>query len=166
MGNANVEARYRAGLRRALRRGVVSWSPGQFLPVLVGLFFAVFGMIGLIRTNFHPFSFTSRPETVMGFDQTSLLALIELVFGLALVALSGMLAWGGRAASLLAAGLLSLAFGAFLAMFSSSWQRILGGDASNGWLFIAAGVLTTLGGLTPQVRGRHPERVGPEIEEP
>src|SRR5919109_5227651 len=114
--------RYRVGQRRAMRRVVAPTSPGQIIPVVVGFFFAVLGMVGLIRTGFHPQNWTGAERSVFGFDTTSLLALTELVFGLVVAVLAGPLPWAARPVAALL-GVLAAAFGLLLAAFSSSWER-------------------------------------------
>jgi hypothetical protein len=157
--------RYRAGQRRATRRVVAPTSPGQLIPLVVGFFFAVFGMVGLIRTGFHPQNWTGAEKSVLGFDTTSLLALIELVFGLVVAVLAGPLPWAAR--PLVAVlGALSAAFGILLASFSSSWERFFGGDAGNGWLFIGAGALLLVAAAIHAKARGSPEAVGPDVEAP
>jgi hypothetical protein len=159
------QERYRVGQRRAMRRVVAPWSPGQLIPVIVGFFFAVFGMVGLIKTGFHPQNWTGAEKSVLGFDTTSLLALTELVFGLVVAVLAGPLPWAARPVVALL-GALSAGFGILLAAFSSSWERFFGGDAGNGWLFIGAGVLLLVAAAIPARRRGTPEAVGPDLESP
>jgi peptidoglycan/LPS O-acetylase OafA/YrhL len=163
MRNPNVQGREEhEAEQQARRRSVVPWSPGQVLPVLVGLFFAVFGMVGLIRTGFHPQDWTGPEKDLLGFDVTSLLALIELVFGLVVVVSASVLPWGGRPwAALL--GVLAVGFGILLAAFSSSWERFFGGDASNGWLFAAGGAVMLMAAAFRPVRSRDIDAVGPDL---
>ena len=102
---------------------------------------------------------------MLGFDTTSLLALIELVFGLVVAVLAGPLPWAARPV-VAVLGTFSAGFGILLAAFSSSWERFFGGDAGNGWLFIGAGVLLLVAAAIPARRRGSPEPVGPDLEPP
>jgi hypothetical protein len=63
-------------------------------------------------------------------------------------------------------GIASVGFGVLLAAFSSSWQRFFGGDAGNGWLFIAGGAVLLFSAALPTVRTGSPDTVGPDREPP
>src|SRR3954470_9932062 len=64
------------------------WSPAQLVALVIGLAFVVLGGVALARTGLH-FS-PIRYADVAGFGHTALLAIIEIVFGVVVLAAGAM----------------------------------------------------------------------------
>lgn len=146
-----------------------SWSPAQVLALVVGLIFVVLGGVALLRVGIGIENVFEPTTTVAGLAYTPLLAIIELVFGLILLALG---AFPGASDGIVFLGLLALAFGLLLVIEPAAFQEPIAAGRAHGWFYVVTGGLTALTGLAaPAVMRRssatHVEEhhAGP-VEEP
>jgi hypothetical protein len=123
------------------------WSPAQLVALVIGLAFVVMGGVALARTGltFTPIHYAQ----VAGFGHTALLAIIEIVFGVVVLAAGAMP--GADRGGMIFAGVVALAGGLIIAIQPSSFHRVLGVDGSSGWLFVIAGVILLFAAMVSPV---------------
>ena len=92
---------------------VHTWSPAQFVGFVIGAAAVVLGAIALTRTGFHPDRLYDHERSVLSFHHTQLLALVEIGFGIVVVA-----DW-----------------------WQADFHHWLGVHDRNGWLFIIVGAV-------------------------
>jgi hypothetical protein len=133
------------------------WSPAQLLVAAVGVFLAVIGGIALAQTSGFG-EWTSPQTTVLGFGHTPLLAVIEIVVGLLIMA-EAVSPWGARS-TLVGFGVLFLTFGLIVWIEPGALDQWLGVTRESGILYTAmGGGAVLLGSVSPVVGERvHDER--------
>lgn len=117
-----------------------SWSPAEVVSLALGVFFLVLGGVGLARAGFVDLT---AHVSVAGFHHTPILAIAEVILGLALLGM-GATPGAGRSGMVFLGGLM-VAFGIVLVLQAESFHAVLGTHTNNGWLF------TLLGGLQAAV---------------
>jgi Domain of unknown function (DUF4383) len=120
------------------------WSPAQLVAVVLGGAAIVFGAFGLADTGLDLGHVDSPHEVALGFHTTPLLALVEIAWGVLMV-IAAIRPVAGRALMVLL-GTAATVFGALILF--DAWQHRFhdwfGVHDDNGWLFLAAGVVTLL----------------------
>ncbi len=113
------------------------WSPAQIVALVIGLTYVVLGGVALARTgfNFSPYTYT----VVAGMPHTAVLGIIEIAFGVLVLASAAKPGIDRGVMNL--AGTFALAGGLIVAIQPASFQRVLGANAGNGWLFVITGVV-------------------------
>ena len=134
----------RATERVYVENGARSWSPAQVLALVVGLIFVVLGGVALLRVGIGIENIFEPTTNVAGLAYTPLLAIIELVFGLILLALG---AFPGASDGIVFLGLLALAFGLLLVIEPAAFQESIAAGRAHGWFYVVTGGLTALTGL-------------------
>lgn len=145
--------------RQAVHRRVerAPWSPAQVVALAIGIVFAVLGAVALARTGIHTDNLTAKHVAVAGFHHTAVLGIIELVFGLLMIA-AGAIPGAGRG-TMTFLGILALGFGIVVIVQATSFHRTLGVHPANGWLFVISGGLSLLAAMVSPVFFSH-DRVG------
>lgn len=132
--------------------GSRSWTPAQILALVVGVVFVVLGGVALLRTGVRADTILAPTTTVAGLAYTPLLAIIELVFGLILMAMG---AFPGASDGIVFLGLLALAFGLLLVIEPAAFQDSIAAGRAHGWFYVVTGGLAALTALvTPSVARR------------
>ena len=126
--------------RRTVDRRVV--SPGQIIAGAIGLFLLIFGGVALARVGLS--SLTGETNTVLGFDHTALMGLIDIVGGLLFLGAASSPAMKG---SMIGLGLMTLAFGAIVAIEPAAFDTALGGGRDLGLLYVIIGIVGLLAAL-------------------
>ena len=128
---------------------------GQIVAALAGLFFGVIGAATLVDTGL---SRLGDHTAVLGLHHTTLLGLIELIYGLLL--LGSAFSWSVHAAvSFL--GILGAGFGLVILITGRALHDSLGVHQENGWLFTIVGALIALAGfLAGRAEGPYPAEGG------
>lgn len=125
------------------RRGYV-WSPAQAVAVILGIGAIVFGALALAETGLDLGHVDEPHESVLSFHTTPLLGLAEIAWGVLMV-IAGLRPVAGRALMTLL-GAAATALGALVVL--DAWPNrlhdALGVHDRNGWLFLAAGVVTLI----------------------
>lgn len=114
-------------------------SPARLVAGLIGLFFLVLGGVALARTGLS--SLTGETATVLGFEHTSLMGIIDIGAGLLFL---GAAAAVGVAGGLTWISLVSIAFGAVMAIEPGAMSSALGGGPDLGLVYVVAGLLGLL----------------------
>jgi hypothetical protein len=114
-------------------------SPARFVSGLIGLVLIVMGGVALARTGLR--DLTGETASVLGFEHTALMGIIAVVTGLLFV---GAAAAATVKAALMSVSLLSIAFGAIVAIEPGAFGDILGGGRDLGLLYVFAGLLGLL----------------------
>lgn len=115
--------------------GARTWTPAQILALAVGVLLVVLGGVALIRTGVGG-SVLEPTVTVAGLAYTPLLAIIELVFGLILMAMG---AFPGAADGIVFLGLLALAFGLLLVIEPTAFESSIAAGRAHGWFYVVTG---------------------------
>lgn len=137
-----------------------AWSPAQAVALVIGLLYVVLAGVAMARAGltFQPI----RHVTVAGLDHTIWLAVIELLFGLVVLAVGAMP--GADRGGMVFAGIVAIAGGLIIAIEPLSFHRVLGVHQGNGLLFLLAGiVLLVTAMVAPVILSRR--RVGTHVAE-
>ena len=128
---------------------------GQIAAALAGLFFGVIGAATLVDTGL---SELGDHTALLGLHHTTLLGLIELIYGLFL--LGAAFSWPIQAAVAFL-GILGAGFGLVILITGRALHDSLGVHAENGWLFTIVGALIALAGfLAGRAEGPYPTGAG------
>lgn len=128
------------------------WTPAQILALVIGVIFAVLGGVALLRTGGIGTSIFEPVTSVAGLQYTPLLALIEVAFGLLLIAVG---AFPSAADGVVFLGVLALAFGLLLVIEPDAFRSSIAAGSAHGWFYVVTGGLAALTGLaTPAVLRR------------
>ncbi len=116
------------------------WTPAQLLALVLGVVFLVLGGVALLRggvgnTLFEP------TVSVAGLGYTPLLAIIEIIFGLLLLAVG---AFPGAADAVVFLGVLELTFGLIIVIEPNAFRASLGAGRGHGWFYVITGGLAAL----------------------
>ena len=111
-------------------------SPAQVVSGIIGLVLVILGGVALARLGFD--SLTGETASVMGLDHTTLMALIDIVAGLLFL---GAAASSGGRSSLIGLSLISVAFGAIVAIEPDAFDSALGGGQDLGVLYLILGLI-------------------------
>lgn len=146
------------------------WTPAQIVALAVGVIFVVLGGVALLRTGIRVDTIFEPTTTVAGLAYTPLLGIIELTFGLILMALG---AFPGASDGIVFLGLVAFAFGLLLIIEPAAFQASIAAGRAHGWFYVVTGGATALTALvTPAVAGRvvsrqvREERSAPREEAP
>ena len=112
------------------------FSPAQVVSGIIGLVLVILGGVALARLGFD--SLTGETASVMGLDHTTLMALIDIVAGLLFL---GAAASSGGRSSLIGLSLISVAFGAIVAIEPDAFDSALGGGQDLGVLYLILGLI-------------------------
>jgi len=126
--------------RRTVDRRVI--SPAQVVAGIIGLVLVVIGGVALARVGLS--SWTDETTTVLAFDHTALMGLIDIVAGLLFLAAA---ASSGVRGALIGLSLIAVAFGAIVAIEPDAFDSALGGGRELGVLYIVIGVVGMLAAL-------------------
>ncbi len=131
------------------RRRLATWSPLQLVVAALGGFLIVLGAMVLVDTGVA--SWTESTATVWGFSHTPLMAVIDIVLGLLLLASSG--GPSAARAALFGFGSLMAIFGAIVLLEPGVFGDVLGVNRQVGVFYASAGAGSVfLGGLIPAMR--------------
>jgi hypothetical protein len=126
-----------------------SFDPARLIGLAAGGFMVVIGGIALARTGLDFDGVEGTHTEVGGIHHTSVLAAVEVAFGLLAIAASAM-PYAGR--GLLAfLGVVALGFGVAVLADPTRLHRTLGVHDRNGWIAIAVGVVLVLAELLPRL---------------
>lgn len=120
-----------------------TWSPAQIVAMVIGLAYVVFGGVALARTGFHVAPYTYHD--VAGFTHTTVLAIIEIVFGV--IVLGAGAVPGADRGGMIFGGVIAIAGGLIVAIQPSSFHRVLGVNAENGWLYVITGAVLVIAAM-------------------
>jgi predicted anti-sigma-YlaC factor YlaD len=127
------------------------WSPSQLIAVVIGIGAIVFGAIAISKTGLDLGDVTDPHRSAVGFHTTPLLALAEIAWGV-LMLIAALRPIAGRALmALLGAAAIALGVVVVVDAWHHRLHDALGVHDRNGWLFIAAGVVTLLAALLSPV---------------
>jgi Na+-driven multidrug efflux pump len=122
------------------------WSPAQIVALIIGVFYLILGAIALAASGGNANGFAANPHvTALGFHQTPVLGIIEIVFGLFMV-MAGAIPGAGRG-TMAFLGTLALAFGIVVLAAYASMYDALGTDAADGWLYVITGIVALVAGM-------------------
>lgn len=141
----------RATERVYVEDGGRSWSPARILALVVGLIFVVLGGVALVRAGIGIDNIFEPTTNVAGLAYTPLLAIIELAFGLMLLALG---AFPAASDGIVFLGLLALAFGLLLVIEPAALQGSIAAGRAHGWFYVVTGGMVALTGLAAPAVGR------------
>lgn len=131
-----------------------SWTPAQIISLIIGLVFIVLGGVALLRTGVGIDLFEPT-TTVAGLSYTPLLGMIEIAFGLLMLAAG---AFPGGSDGVVFLGVLALAFGLLLVIEPAAFNESLSAGRAHGWLYVITGGVAALTGLlTPSLARRRYE---------
>ena len=132
---------------RTVTTGRRWWTPAQLFAGIIGLGFLVMGAVALIRIGFEDLTETA---SVGWYTRTGILALIEVVLGLILIAIA-FSALESRS-SLIVLGVLMVAFGLIAVIEPEGTAEYLGDSEAVGWTYFAIGVTAAIiGWVSPLV---------------
>lgn len=138
--------------RRVVRLEERAWTPAQVIALLVGVTFVVLGGVALLRTGVDPSNVLDPTTSVAGLQYTPLLGMIEVFFGLLLLAVG---AFPGASEGVVFLGVLALAFGLLLVIEPDAFNDSIAAGRAHGWFYVIAGGVAALTGLlTPTVLRR------------
>lgn len=123
-----------------------AWSPAQIVALIGGIFFIVLGGIALARAGF---AGVFDHVEVGGFHHTPVLALVELVLGILLLAMGAIP--GVERSGLIFIGGLSIALGIVFAVQGESFHRVLGTHRNTGLLYLLFGGILVVVALAAPV---------------
>jgi hypothetical protein len=130
------------------------FSPGQILIVLAGIASLALGIAAVAKTGLDG-SLSEPVESVLGWNHTALLGIIEIAAGAVLI-LSGL-----RAGARWIGGLVGIAaiVGGALILGRLDWTMDeLGAERDFGWVAIIIGAVAVIGAAIPRVRRRSRRR--------
>jgi hypothetical protein len=120
------------------------WSPAQLVALVIGFAAIGFGALALADTGLDLGHVDAPHDVALGFHTTPLLALVEIAWG-ALMVIAALRPVAGRSLMALLGGAATV-FGALILF--DAWQHRFhdwfGVHDDNGWLILAAGVVTLL----------------------
>ncbi len=129
---------------------MAAWSPAQIGAFLMGIFAVVIGTVALARGDFSDFF---GQTNVMGLGHTPFLGLIELLWGVLMIAAGAIP--GGQRGLMAFLGAVALAGGLIFVVEPVAFQPTLGITAANGWFYFVVGVVTLLiTFVAPVIRSR------------
>lgn len=126
--------------RRTVDRRVV--SPGQIIAGAIGLFLIVLGGVALARVGLS--SLTGETTTVLGFGHTALMGMIDIAAGLLFLGAASSPTMKG---SMVGLGVVTIAFGAIVAIEPAAFDTAFGGGRELGVLYVIIGVVGLLAAL-------------------
>jgi hypothetical protein len=141
-------------------RRTVRWSPAQLFAALIGAGYIVLATFALSRTGFDVNHLTTPTAHVWRWNHTPMLGMIELGFGI--VMLAAALRPGTAKAFMALLSIAALGFGivALVNAFPHQIHDWLGVRRNNAWLYVATGIVGLLAsGVSPTFLGVHRERV-------
>ncbi|MGH2725266.1 MAG: hypothetical protein ACRDI0_13605 [Actinomycetota bacterium] len=116
----------------------------QVISILVGLLFGVLGGIALARTGVGDLR---NHATALGLDHTTLLAYIEIGYGVLMLLVGGL--YPTERTGVILLGTLALGFGIVVVAAHQQLHDFLGVHQANGVLYIVAGAVALLAALIP-----------------
>jgi hypothetical protein len=123
------------------RREVIRapWSPAQIVALVIGAVLTVLGGVALARTGLNIGDLDGARTQVMGLEHTALLALIELIVGVVLIAAGAVP--GAPRGAMSFVGAVLLLFGLIVAIEPSGTHRAFGTTTGHGWFWAILGVV-------------------------
>jgi hypothetical protein len=138
---------------------VVSWGPGQLLGLVVGVGMLILGTVALTRSGLDLNRLYSPHVEVAGLHHTPLLGVVEVLFGLLVIAASAVP--GTKRGLLVLLGVVALGAGIVVMVATgTSLHDHLGVHRANGWLFVIDGALLVLAAMLPGARVRQVKITG------
>ena len=135
------------------------WSPAQLVAVVLGLASIVLGVFVLTRTGLDLGDLTEPKDTVLGFDHTPLLGLVEIGFGV-LLTLAGLRPVAGRALmTLLGAAALGLGIVIVADFWPQRMEDWFGVNDRGGWVILGVGATVLFVSFVAPVLGGGRTRV-------
>jgi hypothetical protein len=132
---------------------MVTWGPGQLVGLIVGVGMLILGTVALTRSGLDFNSLYSPHVEVAGLHHTPLLGVVEVVFGLLVMAASAVP--GTVRGLLVLLGVGALAAGVVALAATGTWLHDrFGAHRANGWLCIVDGALLVLAAMLPGARLR------------
>ena len=116
-----------------------AWSPAQIASLALGAMFLLLGAVALVRTSSLGGGLTGAEATVAGFHHTGMLGLIELFFGLCLIAIAAVP--GGARPLMATFGAILTGFGLFVVVAADDLHSALAVHGGHGVLYLLAGVV-------------------------
>jgi uncharacterized membrane protein HdeD (DUF308 family) len=117
----------------------------------VGVLLVVIGLVALARTGFALDALTTATASVGPFDRTPLMAIVEVVLGVAVIGASLSADRGG----LLAVGILTLVFGLVVVIEPGAFVAALGAGSTTGILYVLIGIACLLAGFLLRSAGTY-----------
>lgn len=114
-------------------------SPARFVAGGIGLFLLVMGGVALARTGLS--SLTGETATVLGFEHTALMGLIDIVAGLMFLVAAAAVA---VRAQLTGVSILAVAFGAVMMIEPGAMESALAGGFDLGLVYLVLGLIGLL----------------------
>lgn len=125
---------------------VATWTPAQILALVLGVAYIVLGGVALLRTGIGPSVFEPTTQ-VAGLAYTPLLGMVEVIYGLLLLAIG---AFPRAAQGVVFMGVLALAFGLLLVIEPGAFRASIAAGRAHGWFYVLTGGSAALVGmLTP-----------------
>ena len=119
--------------------GREAWSPAQIASLALGAMFLLLGAVALVRTSSLGSGLTGAEATVAGFHHTGMLGLIELAFGLCLIAIAAVP--GGARPLMATFGAILTGFGLFVVVAADDLHSALAVHGGHGVLYLLAGAV-------------------------
>lgn len=116
-----------------------AWSPAQIASLALGAMFVLLGAVALVRTSALGGGLTGAEATVAGFHHTGMLGLIELFFGLCLIAVAAVP--GGARPFMATFGALLVGFGLFVIVAADDLHSSLAVHGGHGVLYLLSGAV-------------------------
>ena len=138
--------------RQAVDRRVM--SPARVVAGILGVLLLIMGGVALARTGFG--SLTGETATVLGFEHTTLMGLIDIVAGLMFLVAAAAVAVRGQ---LTGVSLLAAAFGAVMMIEPEALSSALGGGSDLGLVYVVVGLLGLLAAMMFPTRVTEAEAV-------
>ncbi|HEX2026698.1 MAG TPA: hypothetical protein VHF25_01725 [Nitriliruptorales bacterium] len=124
----------------------VTWTPAQILALVLGVAYIVLGGVALLRTGVGSSVFEPTTQ-VAGLAYTPLLGMVEVIYGLLLLALG---AFPRAAQGVVFMGVLALAFGLLLVIEPGAFRASIAAGRAHGWFYVlTGGSAAVVGMLTP-----------------
>lgn len=108
---------------------------------VLGVILLVIGVVTVARTGIPAADLTATSTAVGPFSRTTLMGIIEVIFGLLLIGA------GSTGNGLRGLGLVFMVFGFVWIIEPGAFQGALGITAATGWLYLLVGVLALAAGL-------------------
>jgi hypothetical protein len=128
-----------------------AFSPAQFVALVVGIGFTVLGAVAVAQTGFDPDHIYTPVERVWSFGHTPLFGVIEIGFGLLMIAAA--VVPGGARTLMGLLGAAALVFG-IVTLADAAQEDLtewLGVTDRTGWLYIITGAVTLLAAMLSPV---------------
>lgn len=129
-------------------------SPARIVAGILGVILLVMGGVALARTGLS--SLTGETATVLGFEHTALMGLIDIVAGLLFLVAAAAVAVRGQLTGI---SLLTAAFGAVMMIEPGAMSDALGGGSDLGLLYVVVGLLGLLAAMMSPTRVTEVEAV-------